>query len=153
MLSPYVCNINGRSQFTWNIGGNSAETANDADQDGMPDGWESRYGLASNDPSDATADLDGDGLTNLDEFRAGTNPADAASTLRILRAERMANGVNVSFSAPAGLKFRLEKSSDLNQTAWEQVGNVLPGQGGAASILDSGAGEGQSFYRVTVVAE
>ncbi len=138
---------------TWNIGGNSAETANDADQDGMPDGWESRYGLASNDPSDATADLDGDGLTNLDEFRAGTNPADAASTLRILRAERMANGVNVSFSAPAGLKFRLEKSSDLNQTAWEQVGNVLPGQGGAASILDSGAGEGQSFYRVTVVAE
>lgn len=22
MLTPYVCNINGRSQFTWNIGGN-----------------------------------------------------------------------------------------------------------------------------------
>lgn len=138
---------------TWSIGSNAAETNNDSDQDGLPDGWESRYGLAPGDASDATGDLDGDGLSNLDEFRAGTNPTDPASTLRLLRAERKANGVEVSFYAPAGLKLRLEKSSYLNQTDWSPVGNVLPGQGGVASVLDTKPGDGQSFYRLTVVTE
>ncbi|MHA2142121.1 MAG: hypothetical protein ACXADD_11520 [Candidatus Thorarchaeota archaeon] len=39
----------------------------------MPDGYEIEYGL---DPlvDDAANDNDGDGVTNLDEFRRGTNP-------------------------------------------------------------------------------
>jgi len=32
------------------------------------------YGLDPNDPTDANADPDGDGLTNLQEYLAGTNP-------------------------------------------------------------------------------
>ena len=48
----------------------------DADGDGLPDEWEARYGLSSNNPADANADTDGDGFTNLEEFLAKTDPTD-----------------------------------------------------------------------------
>lgn len=51
----------------------------DSDNDGMPDAWETQYGLNSNDPSDASHDADGDGYTNLQEYQAGTNPSLASS--------------------------------------------------------------------------
>ena len=45
----------------------------DSDDDGMPDGWEVAHGL---NPlvNDAGGDLDGDGVTNLDEYLQGRNP-------------------------------------------------------------------------------
>ncbi len=46
----------------------------DTDKDGMPDDWEKQYGFNPNDPSDAAKDFDKDGVSNLDEFKAGTNP-------------------------------------------------------------------------------
>jgi hypothetical protein len=49
----------------------------DTDTDGMTDGWEVQYGLNPDDASDAGEDLlDGDGLTNLEEFVAQTDPTD-----------------------------------------------------------------------------
>ena len=46
----------------------------DADQDGLPDAWELKYGLNPNDPADAKKDLDGDTFTNFEEFEAKTDP-------------------------------------------------------------------------------
>ena len=46
----------------------------DSDDDGMPDSYEDANGFDRNDPSDAAADRDGDGISNLDEFLGGTNP-------------------------------------------------------------------------------
>ncbi|BAJ03844.1 M4 family metallopeptidase [Shewanella violacea] len=46
----------------------------DEDLDGMDDFWEQDYGLDNTDPNDASLDLDGDGLTNLEEYTAQTNP-------------------------------------------------------------------------------
>jgi arylsulfatase A-like enzyme len=47
----------------------------DNDLDGMPNGFENRYpGLDRENPADAALDLDGDGLTNLEEYRRGTDP-------------------------------------------------------------------------------
>ncbi len=40
----------------------------DSDGDGMPDDWEIQNGLNPNDPNDASADFDNDGLTNYEEY-------------------------------------------------------------------------------------
>ena len=51
----------------------------DADNDGMNDSFERVHGLAPDDPSDALADEDSDGLSNLLESILGTDPFQADS--------------------------------------------------------------------------
>ena len=48
--------------------------AADTDGDGLPDEWEQKY--FGEEPAAPGGDADGDGLTNLQEFQAGTNPKD-----------------------------------------------------------------------------
>ena len=40
----------------------------DTDRDGMPDDWETAHKLNPRDPSDASADADNDGYTNIEEY-------------------------------------------------------------------------------------
>ena len=47
----------------------------DADNDGMPDEFEDQHGLNRKDAGDASLDGDGDGLSNLEEFQNGSDPA------------------------------------------------------------------------------
>ncbi len=51
----------------------------DSDHDGIPDEWEKRYKFNTLDPDDAKNDPDHDGFTNLEEYRAGTDPTDPES--------------------------------------------------------------------------
>jgi parallel beta-helix repeat protein len=46
----------------------------DADGDGLPNDWESRFGVAN-----ALADVDNDGFNNISEYIAGTDPTNDAS--------------------------------------------------------------------------
>jgi hypothetical protein len=46
----------------------------DSDDDGLPDDWENKHGHNPNDARDATADSNGDGYTNIEDFINGLDP-------------------------------------------------------------------------------
>lgn len=50
--------------------------------DGLPDDWVAQYFGSASFSINPNADADGDGVSNLNEFRLGTNPTNAASVLR-----------------------------------------------------------------------
>lgn len=52
---------------------------NDDDNDGMPDTFELANGFNPLDPADAAQDADGDGFTNLEEFKGRSDPHDPNS--------------------------------------------------------------------------
>ncbi len=53
----------------------------DTDLDGMPDKWESYYGLNPNDIGDQNTDLDGDGYTNIEEYLNNTDPGQGSGII------------------------------------------------------------------------
>lgn len=52
----------------------SGEPYADADADGMPDDWERQHRLNPSEASDAAADANGDGYTNIEAFLHGLDP-------------------------------------------------------------------------------
>jgi pectate lyase len=69
---------NGIIDVPSNVGGwpqyQSESAPADGDHDGMPDKWEKKFGLKSNDPADGAMDADADGYTNVEEWLNGTDP-------------------------------------------------------------------------------
>ena len=75
----------------------------DSDGDGMPDGWEITYGLNPNDEADADGQLDGDGISNLDEYLRGTDPTDTGSSaITIYVSAAAGSDANDGYSATPG---------------------------------------------------
>ncbi len=87
--------------------------------DGIPDRWKIQYwgtDFMSNPSTDATADPDGDGMNNLAEYKAGTNPTDHKSLLIITQEAMDANGnVVIRWPAVKSVTYQVEWSSDLLQ--------------------------------------
>src|SRR5204863_6437256 len=106
-----------------------------------------------NDPNDATLDSDGDGLTNWQEYVAGTNPADAASVLKLAAAVgggAGANAVALSFEAMPNRGYALQCRDTLaTNAAWSVVTNV-PASAASHTVQVTNAlpaGLAPRFYR------
>ncbi|MDP7049102.1 MAG: lamin tail domain-containing protein [Verrucomicrobiota bacterium] len=95
----------------------------DANLNGLPDDWENTHGLGVD---DAGLDPDGDGLTNLAEYFAGTNPADAASHLALESITVIDGSVLVEFMAHPGIAYRLQARDNLADDNWRTVGRLDP---------------------------
>jgi len=121
----------------------------DANANGLPDWWEeTHFGGPTN--ANALADEDGDGMTNLQEFLAGTDPLDSSGVLCLQIARREAEGWRLSFASAAGENYRVETSDDLLE--WQALGADIPGTGQPIEVLDENTpGVSSRFYRVKVV--
>ena len=93
----------------------------DSDSDGLPDDWERFY--FGNLGESADGDLDGDGATNLEEFRSGTNPKDAKSVFRLRFVSPIdLKSLRFQIHYAANRRYDLSVSSDLQQ--WIPVAPV-----------------------------
>jgi hypothetical protein len=149
IASPTAQTLNLAS--AWTVGVDPDNAMADLDLDGMPDGWENYHGLGMRTPGDASIDADSDGLSNRDEFRSGTDPMDADSSLH-LKASRAAGALRLSFDSVFGKQYRIERADTLGAPSWSAAGPPLTGTGEIMDLLATApAGQRQSFYRIALV--
>jgi hypothetical protein len=119
----------------------------DTDGDGLLDNWEQQYfGSLAPNPND---DPDHDGMSNLAEYKAGTNPTDSNSRFAFIRVERHSvSGLVVQWASVQGESYQLQRSADLLSnflTIQSSISATPP----ANTYHDSTAvGAGPFFYRL-----
>jgi hypothetical protein len=91
--------------------------------DGLPNAWMTTY-FSNTTPSATnlsrpTDDPDGDGLTNLQEYRLGTHPKDRSSGLFFTSQ----SPTSLSWPVTAGLLYEIEGSQDLS--TWQRLTNPV----------------------------
>lgn len=126
----------------------------DADEDGLPDGWEDAHGLDST-RDDAGEDPDGDRMPNDAEWTAGTDPANPASWLGTQLAYLPPGGFTVSFAAVSNRVYDLEYRPSLEQGTWTFL-STFPAAGTNRWIqwpLQNGVNPDQGYLRLRVVRE
>jgi hypothetical protein len=127
-----VITLSDRSASSWN--------------DSVSDLWRLRwFGSATDLRSSAGTDADLDGRSNLDEFRAGTNPMNLRSRLA-LDSIRTAAGIQLRFPTGLGRTYIIECAPQLG-SPWVPI-FTNAGDGGLREFTDPAAGGGHRFYRV-----
>lgn len=123
------------------------EWTSDIDGDGLPDGWERAY-FGSFTGAVASADVDGDGQSNLEHFIGGTNPTNPASFFRI-EGIALADDLSVRINTVTGRHYRVQRASALPAASWATIGSPFAGTGNAISVPDTNPAAG-AIYRAEV---
>ena len=123
----------------------------DSDGNGLPDAWELlNFGATNIDP---TADPDNDGMSNLDEYVAGTKPKDATSGLRItaIAAPTPGTVVSLTWNSESNRFYNVQELVDLSLPAgWfdSGLGTISPDGGLSTSRTIQNTNATVRFYRV-----
>jgi hypothetical protein len=113
----------------------------------LPEAWQLQYfGQTGVDPN---ADADGDGLSNLAEYKAGTNPRDPQSRFALVQvAPDPAGGIRIDWSSADGKSYAVQRSGDLLD-GFTDLFLHIPGTPPQNSLRDPTAiGRGPYFYRI-----
>jgi len=118
----------------------------DSDGDGMDDDWEVAY--FGNLSRDGSGDFDGDGVSDRDEFLAGTDPTNAGSVFRALTLTQVGSSTKrVLWTGNSSRAYRVEFKDDLAAATWTALDAPISWVGSTASVADS-SGASNRFYRV-----
>lgn len=121
----------------------------DTDGNGLPDWWEFEF-FGHYTGTDPNADPDHDGMSNLAEWIAGTNPTNAASVLRASIVSNNLSGVVVSWSSTAGKTYWLARSTNL-LTGFSTINTNIAATAPTNILTDTAILSGNTrFYRVGV---
>jgi len=125
----------------------------DSDGDGMPDTWELAHDLDPAFGLDALLDLDGAGMTNLEEYKAGTNPRDPRSNSRvelILAPQDSNNTAAITFQAIRGRSYAVQFKDRLDSSVWQTLTSLPPTTADQRLAVQdrSGSEQPQRFYRL-----
>ncbi|MEY2537204.1 MAG: alpha-D-xyloside xylohydrolase [Verrucomicrobiota bacterium] len=131
-------------------GGATVTFGPDSVGDGVTDSWRNYYGII-----DDTADSDGDGFTNAQEYFAGTNPNDPTSTFAPPSVVSQPDGFHVTWSSQMGIPYRVQWKNDLLDPQWMSIVPDFVGTGNPLSWIDDNTltgppPDGRRFYRVEV---
>jgi hypothetical protein len=103
----------GNDSANWRNGylNGSPGTVADGDGDSMDDSWEIFYfGNTAISDGSSTADQDADGFIDRDEWLAGTDPSDGASTLSVEGIESVTNAIVLQWQSVSGQTYAIEFS-------------------------------------------
>jgi hypothetical protein len=82
----------------------------DTNANGIADAWEAAYGITN-----ATADDDNDGRSNLEEYQSNTNPTNAASVIKIISEVHAPNcHTTITWASVGGVRYRVQYSNGTN---------------------------------------
>lgn len=135
----------------------------DVNHNGLPDAWERTYGIR-----DPGGDADADGLANLQEYLANTDPTNAASALRIVSMVQNPDGhFTLTWSASGGSRYRVSYSDaetgsgsahfkDIVRPISEEMNSAQIGSSFDQGFTDdfsqtSTPANGFRYYRVRVI--
>jgi len=96
----------------------------DSDGDRLPDLWEIANQFNPNVPGDGTNDWDGDGLSNRQEYLAGTDPRDALSYLRVERLTAGSGLPTLEFRAVSNKTYSILWKPSLDSGNWSVLTNL-----------------------------
>jgi hypothetical protein len=124
----------------------------DSDGDGLPDTWEMSNGLNHTNAMDGTNDLDGDTMSNRDEYIAGTNPQDPLSYLKVDQISVLP-GARLEFVALSNKVYAIEYSDALGISPWSNLVNVLGRSTNRIEVILDPASRPNRYYRLVIPAQ
>lgn len=121
----------------------------DSDNDGLSDAVELLLGLNPLLAGDASADFDGDGQSNLQEYLQGTDLFDPASRLSF-RVSVAGGTVHLEFSTVATRSYQVEWTDSLDAGSWSPLAPPVAGTGELRQLTDPTPVQQSRFYRLAI---
>ncbi len=146
-LNPGTVALNGipdglPAHLSTSVPGEIALVIDDSDEDGLPDSWEmAHFGNLAQSAGD---DPDGDGTSNIAEFRLGLNPADGSSAFRAT----LSGGRTLTWPSAGSVVFTVKRSLTLEESSWQTIGIVTSQPGETTAVFTDPATFSRAFYKV-----